>query len=1698
MTRSLEEFLAGERGGGLYRGGIRSNKEAFAAFAADQDMEAVVESWIDKRKFSKLLDVWVKGLPVDWERLCRNSRRRRVSLPTYPFASEAYWVWPYDLVPARTMAGSLHAREMIGSAVLHPLIHRNTSDLSVLRFTSTFTGEEFFLKDHVVDGRRILPGAAYLEMARAAIVQACGFESKPEELSVEFKDVAWLRPVTVTDEPVVVHVAVEIDDAGVLVFTIYRTEPETAGDTRDACVQGRAFVTKGSALDGLDIEKLRSKFQGRALSSADLYENFRSLGVEYGTAYQTVHAVYCGAKQVLAHLRLPESLASTAGEFVVHPCLLDGALQASLGLLLDPQSKQDRQAKAAMLFIAGSVVVEQACGVAAWAWLRRSADSTDASPKLDLDVCNERGQVCIQMRGLVSRSPAASLEATASNALGLAPREDVDDQWLLAPVWEPMQVAVSPQWPSRDQRVLIVAEPGWLQSVLHSEYPHAQVMPELLSLSSAEIAARLEPLGEFDHVFWAALIGGYEDIGSKNHVDRQEQGVLAYFRLHKALLRLGAGDRDLGLTIITVNSQPVHREETIDPAHAGVHGLIGSMAKEHHRWSVRLIDLEPGGSASIKEVLSIAPDPGGNAWAYRDGDWYRQSLLRAEPASGSSRLRKDGTYLVIGGAGGIGEVLSEYLVRAYDAQLIWMGRSRQNSRIAAQLDRIASFGKRPEYFSADVTDLHALQYAWDRIRTAYGRIDGVICSVVGDFDKSLAKMDEEHFSKVIATKIDGSIRLAQVLAEAELDFVLFFSSINSFGKEFGKSGYCAGCTFSDALAYQWALERRYPVKVMNWGYWGEVGSGAAIPQSAKNRVSQMGIGSIEPSDGMEALERLLRGPFCQLAYFRSTRAHSDLRNSDELTAAQDTLPSIIQSFRDFQPPALPREIADAAAVGAGELMKGFDALLLRLLTAQLKSLGLFAEPRLEISSWKHRAGIPAIYDGWLQETLRVLASAGYLTLEREFYVPSELAYGSGHNAWTEWEEQKRSALEGSELRAQATLVEATLRALPEILTAKRPATEVMFPRSSMDLVEGIYKNSRITDYFNQVLGATLVRYLEERLRFNPAARVRIVEIGAGTGATSAALIRLLAPFGDAIDEYCYTDISKAFLLHAEKEYGRQAPYLTTRLLNVEEPLEEQSFPAASFDVTIATNVMHATRNIRISVRNAKACLKQNGLLILNEMSSNFLFAHLTFGLLEGWWRHEDSDLRMQGCPGLAPATWKRVLRSEGFRSVFFPVEAAHRLGQQVVVAESDGVIRQQHSQTLSLAAEAKPRPKTAPTAVSASPVIIKETSVAVSEGFLRQRTTAYLKQVLSQTLKIPLQQIDTAEAFEAYGLDSILVVQLTDALRSTLPGVGSTTFFEHQTIDQLVEHLLRTDRAAVCKLAGVGETQASEALASDGLQVSNLIIRVPAMIRVPAARNRRIAGLAFASREEQKPTISGQPNQTREIAIIGIAGRYPQARTLAQFWENLKSGRDCLSEVPPERWCMDAFYHPDPEEAIAQGKSYGKRGGFIDGFAEFDPLFFNISPREALEMDPQERLFLQACWDVLEDAGYTRERIAKRHQSRVGVFAGITKTGYILYAPELSKLPEPISPHTSFSSVANRVSYLLNLQGPSLPVDTMCSASLTAVHEACEHLLRGECELAIAGGVNVYVHPSGLIGLAARRMLSAKGECRSFGAGADG
>ncbi|HEY1068459.1 MAG TPA: type I polyketide synthase, partial [Pirellulales bacterium] len=230
------------------------------------------------------------------------------------------------------------------------------------------------------------------------------------------------------------------------------------------------------------------------------------------------------------------------------------------------------------------------------------------------------------------------------------------------------------------------------------------------------------------------------------------------------------------------------------------------------------------------------------------------------------------------------------------------------------------------------------------------------------------------------------------------------------------------------------------------------------------------------------------------------------------------------------------------------------------------------------------------------------------------------------------------------------------------------------------------------------------------------------------------------------------------------------------------------------------------------------------------------------------------------------------------------------------------------------------------------------------------------------------------------------------------------------------------------------------------------------------------------------------------IAIVGAGCRLPGGvNDLDTFWSRLLDGFDAVREVPAERWNVDEHYDPEPG---AQGKMYTRWGGFLENVDQFDNDFFGISYREAAQTDPQHRLLLETAWEALESAGVVPASLAG---SRTGVYVGIISNDYALaQSKSLITLDGFAGTGSAHSIAANRLSYVLNLRGPSLALDTACSSSLVAIHLACQSLVRGETDLGLAGGVNLTLGPELTVALSAARMMAPDGRCKAFDASANG
>jgi polyketide synthase PksM len=616
----LHRWLCGEvAGNGIYRGGSKESRDMLSLLVSDGDMQDTVTRWLEERKCEKLAALWVSGLSIDWTRMYEDPKPFRMSLPTYPFEKERYWV---------PETAGLAASEIHTGRAIHPLLHENTSTFSEQRFTTTFTGKEPFLADHRVQGQSVLPGVAYLEMVRAGMEQAS--QIRADEAVVTMRNVVWSQPVTVNGSPVSIHLGLSADDGGRIGYQVYGEPPSASGDDRVVYSRGEVLLRSWTEPPRLDVPDLLSRCDRVSFGPADCYALYSDLGIEYGPAHRGIERIHVGDEELLAKLKLPSTSSGGNDTYILHPGMLDSALQPAIyagvtdGSLLRPS----------LPFALDEVEIFGPSMPEMWAYTRLSAGNGPGGKvrKLDIDICDEDGKVCARLRGLSSRE--LTTVASKARSFAVSARKDSKEgvgTFLLTPVWDSLAVDGNDFFPGPASAMVVVGGNSSLEDAVRMRYADTRSLELKTDDTIDRIAERIRALPALDHVLWIAPATPVSGVTDEALITAQEEGVLLGFRLIKALLREGFGSKSLGMTVITTNSQTIGTDEDVNPAHASIHGLIGSLAKEYPAWRVRLLDMEADGEWPIAEIFGVPADPQGNATVYRQGEWYKQQLIQFVP-----------------------------------------------------------------------------------------------------------------------------------------------------------------------------------------------------------------------------------------------------------------------------------------------------------------------------------------------------------------------------------------------------------------------------------------------------------------------------------------------------------------------------------------------------------------------------------------------------------------------------------------------------------------------------------------------------------------------------------------------------------------------------------------------------------------------------------------------------------------------------------------------------------------------------------------------------------------------------------------------------------------------------------------------------------------------------------------------------------
>lgn len=1680
VIAKLTEFCEGTADSEtIFHGNIKQDKDTLEWIISGDSGRDHLENIIANNELKKIAFLWATGLSVDWRKLY-SGPHRRIGLPGYPFKKTRHWI------SGTQYTSALHA--------VHPLL--GTIDPiqcleKGLVFENKVSKNNPILNDHIVMGQYVLPGVYYLEIALAALSV---YRNGQPYLITKTK---WLAPLE-ADEKKALYTTVIKEEQGTLHFEVHSRKKDA--DVLNATWQCTA-TTGDDTLETLSISGLHKRCT-HTFNSERIYDTFQKIGIAYGPCFRVLETVSVGTNEAVGKMVFTANNNHLTDDmYPMSPFFADGTLQTA-GILMAASMNTDQLM---LPYGIEQVSILSSLTSTCYAYVRLTEHN-----RLDAAILDDNGQVCIKMFGVALREVKDPLK-----------------RLFYVPRWINASDVITPKKISDiamgDQKVMIIHPPAGAAlanalKMLHGdantqviEHNRDRQQSSALNVDDAaglnEIAARIE------HIDMLYFLGGMAaadcDADQISDLDTaQDYGVLTLFKLLKAMSAQGVMKKGVCIKVITCGLYAFLPDKTTAPLSGGLPGLLKTAAKEYSGLEAALIDTEvtvglsTAASDAIQYVAQcIVAEPVSHdvkSIAIRDGMRYTQEIVPltiSQPETPA--FKENGIYFILGGAGGIGFELCRFLAREYRANLILAGRRGSNADIEAKLDELKALGGRGFYIQTDAAQPESIREAIQAARQHFGPLNGAVHSALVLNDRLIDNMSEAEFTAALAPKVAGSVAFYQAVKEEPLDFMLFFSSAQSFLCNTGQSNYAAGCTFKDAYAAYINQQNHTRAAIINWGYWGSVG--VVSSPEYNRRMQAVGLGSIRPEEGMAAIQRILGNAVDQCVVIKADPSILDLmdvnlKSSLALYPAQiPSLASIVaETSGDF---TIGNAMIERFHAGFNQSKIYSEYLLLRL----FHQLGIFksSSETYTIGELEKKLRITPKYRRLFAELIDILQSAGFIRFTDDVTLSGTTVLDMSDLKETlqQLDNERHQLMDTyPETTAFIKLVDACVADYPKLLCGDLSYMAVMFPGGSPELVENIYKNNAMFDCYNQRLAQIVQSYTALRCNQGTTTPLTVLEVGAGTGGTSVFVMEALKPYADRV-RYLYTDVSGAFTHYGERAYRQDYPFVEFETLDIEKEADVDLY-RNKIDIVIGSNVLHATRAIGHTLRQIKRLLKKNGLLVINELTAKQHFATLTFGLTDGWWLFEDNQNRINGSPLLSPKKWQALLAAEGFINIHpfsLPPDYTDTTWQNIFIAESNGQIVVDHTRQQAAPKEL-PKSKPQPAVMATSQSVVPKQTVVPDQHAAFKKVEAYIKNVFSEVLKIDKNRIDVTNTFDDYGIDSLIGLEVMKRFESDFGELSSTLLFENITVNALAEYFLENHREQIETVIGVErpaiEHDSPEHIFGTYDALPKNEEATPISAPHPLSTATDITDNANAA-----TALSVKPRRTAgDIAIIGVSGRYPMADNPDIFWENLKTGKNCIREVPAERWDWREFYDPECKQP---GKCRSKWGGFIDNIDQFDTLFFNISPAEAEGIDPQERLFLESVWHLFEDAGYTR-RILSAVKEPVGMFAGVMNCAYEWLGAAAIANGALTGARSTYWSIANRASYFFNLQGPSMAVDSACSSSLTAIHLACQSLKNGECGMAVAGGVNLILSPMQFVRLSYMKMLANDDKCRSFGEGGDG
>ncbi|NEO13005.1 MULTISPECIES: type I polyketide synthase [unclassified Moorena] len=822
-----------------------------------------VDEW--QQMLYSLGQLYVKGVKIDWSGFESDYNRHKVALPTYPFQRARYWL---------ENANS----QTISTTKLHPLINRKfKSPLSKeIFFESEFSTHNLpFLADHLIYEKVVVPGASHISLLLAGAsltfsATGCQLEDIlfPQALAIPEQGVRNVQMVLTPEDSSYSFQVISFDSS---------SSSTNGSSSWDLHATGKISPITESSQHSLEtIKEIQSRCSQK-VEGAEIYQVLWDRQIHLGDSFRWIDQVWLGEGEVLCQMKVPETVLD-ALQYQIHPALIDSCFQSSLAVFYFGLSGDESET-----FVPFSIekftFYQRPENRRLWCYGRQVKDGTSEEKllKTEIQLFDQTGQLVAQVDGFKARkaNPKALLMTLDSDlndwfyeinwqAQPLTKTaksdENISGKWLVFALNDELMESVGKNLQQKGEDYIWVS-PGSEYRQLDAQ--HYQINPTI----AEQFLKLLQDNSEIKGILHLWGINEVEDLQTV-----QQLGCATGLHLLQALIEAGLTDV-IPMWLVTQGTQSVLDEaEVVQPKQGSLWGLGRVISSEHPELRCGRIDLDP--TSQISEVIpslvdEMFSDSNEDQIAIRQGVRYVARLVRQKKLpilESQQSIKAEASYLITGGLGALGLEVAQWMVKEGAKHIVLTGRRSPNETAGKIIGDLEAAGATVSVLLGDISTQDSLTKILEEISGSLPPLKGVIHAAGVLDDGVLQKMSWERFTKVLAPKVSGTWYLHQLTRDLPLDFFVCFSSIASMLGNSGQGNYAAANAFMDAMAH-YRRGLGLPGLSINWGPWASGGMAARLGTQHQNRSDISGMRTIQPEQGMVALENLLSVSQSQVGVF---------------------------------------------------------------------------------------------------------------------------------------------------------------------------------------------------------------------------------------------------------------------------------------------------------------------------------------------------------------------------------------------------------------------------------------------------------------------------------------------------------------------------------------------------------------------------------------------------------------------------------------------------------------------------------------------------------------------------------------------------------------------------------------------------------------------------------------------------------------